>query len=121
MGYKINIAINCEKAVDWTQLEGVTLLVYHEGESYSILTLISNASGYAFGSVDRAHWINAEVKRIKVYASKSGYAQAIVKANLEGSFVDASDVTNYSFSVTVLLDTVEPEVLPPPTVVPITP
>lgn len=123
MGYKISIAINCEKAVDWSNVAGVNLLVYHEGESFSILTLTTDEHGYTFGSVDRAHWTETEVKRLKVYATKSGYINTVAKASLDGSFIDPNNTKNYSFFVTILLDTAEPEELPPPTVVvtPITP
>lgn len=114
MGYKINVSVSCLKAVDYTVMSGVKLLVYHEGESLSILTMTSDDQGFDFQTVDRSHWQETEAKRIKAYAEKSGFVTCCVKAHYEGKIIDPYDVQVHNYFLEVLIIEAEPEVLPPP-------
>lgn len=116
MGYRININVVAAKAVDFTDVPGVSLLVYHEGEAFSIATEVTDANGWDFIRIDRAHWVQTDVNRIKIYFEKAGYIKGCVLAHYDGKVVDGQDVHNHSFDARILLVEAEPEVLPPPIV-----
>jgi hypothetical protein len=115
MGYKVSANVNCYKCVDFSSLEGVKILVYLEGETYSVLTLTSDSNGWAYGTLDRSQYTqDAPPGRVKAYFTKDGYLKGCVKLVPGDTFVDVNNVTNHSYDVDILLVEDDVQILPPP-------
>lgn len=113
MGYYIDLNVVAQKATDYSDLSGVKLTVFHEGENFSIAIETTNENGTCYIGIDRYHWQENKTKRIKIFFEKAGYVSGCVKATYEGETENNAGWLQ-TYTAHILLVEAEPEVIPPP-------
>lgn len=116
MGYQLGVNINAMKASDFSNLEGVSLQVYLEGENFSIMTLTTDNTGHVYENLDRSHYQETDIGRVQVYYSKPGYGPGCAMLVKDRDFLDGNSVKHYIVDVDLLLVASDTEILPPPTI-----